>query len=400
MTTFRYRAYDSSGKSVAGEIEADGYKAAVEGIKNNGLYPADVDASEAEGRLWSRLKPVTSETLAVTTRQFSTLLGSGSTMTEALTVLAENTTSKRLGNTLVKLKEEVIGGSTLSTAMGAHPGIFSPFYCGLVSSGEASGSMDSVLGELADYLESRAQTVRELKTALAYPLLMLVVGITVLAFLFIFVIPKITRIFTDTGTDLPLITVLLIWCTEMVVSYWPLIIAVGVVTVTVWLRYRTHPRVTKTLDRLLLKSPWAGPLATCFYVSTMTRTLGSLLSGGVPLLGALEITKGVVNNTEYKLVLDSAIEECAEGASLAESLKREGRVPSMVLHMISVGEKSGSLDSMLVKTAESYEEQFSNGLKRAIALIEPLMLLAMGLIVGLIVLAILLPIFELNQIVR
>jgi general secretion pathway protein F len=132
----------------------------------------------------------------------------------------------------------------------------------------------------------------------------------------------------------------------------------------------------------------------------MTRTLGSLLSGGVPLLGALEITKGVVNNTEYKLVLDSAIEECAEGASLAESLKREGRVPSMVLHMISVGEKSGSLDSMLVKTAESYEEQFSNGLKRAIALIEPLMLLAMGLIVGLIVLAILLPIFELKQIVR
>ncbi len=400
MTTFRYRAYDTSGKSIAGSIEADGYKSAVDGIKKSGLFPTDVNEAEVTDTLLSRLTPLSSEKLALTTRQFSTLLASGSTMTEALGVLSENTSDKRLSIVLLKLREDVVGGATLSKAIAGHPDIFSPFYCGLVSSAEASGNMDTVLSGLADYLEARARTIRELKTALTYPALMLLVGTVVLAFLFVFVVPKITRIFEETGTALPWITRVLIWVTGAALTYWPLLLIATAASIAVWVKYRRHPALRPFVDRFILNLPWVGPLATSFYIATMTRTLGSLLSGGVQLLGALEITKGVLNSVQFKKVIDKAITECAEGSSLSASLKSEHRVPSLVTHMVNVGEKSGNLEKMLLSTATSYEEQFSAGLKRSITLIEPLMILGMGLVVGLIVLAILLPIFELNQIIR
>ncbi len=400
MTTFRYSAYDTAGKSRTGSVEADGYKSAIEEIKKNGLYPTDVKTAGSEGGFFSRVKPISAETLALTTRQFSTLLLSGTPLTEALSILSENCANRRLGGVLLKLKEGVVGGATLSSAMAAHPEIFSPFYRGLISSAEVSGGMETVLLELADYLESRARTLRELKTALTYPVLMLAVGVIVVGFLFVFVVPKITRIFEESNNSLPLITTVLIFITDTVLRYWPLFILAVAGLAAGSKKYYRHKRVRPYLDRLLLRTPWVGKLASSFFISTMCRTLGSLLSGGVPLLGALEVTKGVLSNVEYKRIMDTAIQECAEGSALSASLKNSSNIPSMVAHMINVGEKSGNLDSMLLTTAKSYEEQFSTGLKRAITLIEPLMILAMGLIVGLIVLAILLPIFELNQIIR
>ena len=294
MTTFRYRAYDTSGKSITGSIEADGHKSAVESIKKNGLFPTDVDEALAAETLLSKLKPLSSETLALTTRQFSTLLASGSTMTEALSVLSDNTADRRLGAVLLKIKDDVVGGSTLSGAIALHPKIFSPFYTGLVASAEASGSMDTVLSGLADYLEARSRTIRELKTALTYPVLMLLVGTAVLGFLFVFVVPKITRIFEDTGTALPWITRFLIWFTEATLTWWPLLFLVAGGALALRFRYRHIPALWKVIDRTVLKLPWVGPLAISFYIATMTRTLGSLLTGGVQLLTALEITKGVV----------------------------------------------------------------------------------------------------------
>jgi general secretion pathway protein F len=398
MPTYRYRAYDRTGSAVAGDIEAAGAKAAAEQLKDTGLFPIDVTSSEPAGR-WL-FKGFPAGVLALATRQLAVLLKTGTNLTEALGVLADNLTDERLKSIILKVKASVLEGSTLARALEAHPAVFSPFYRGLVNSGEATGALDQVLARLADYLETRARIVRDLKTALIYPVLMSFVGAGVLAFLFIFVIPKITRIFEDTESTLPLITLLLIGITNMVRYYWPLIIAAGVGGWFLFRRYRHNPGVRERLDRLILRLPLVKTLAVNFYISNLTRTLGSLLSGGVHLLRALEITRQAVNNTVFNRIIDGAIKDCTEGAPLSTALKRHAEIPSMTVHMISVGERGGNVDEMLLKTADVYEEEFTAGLTRAVTLMEPLLILAMGVVVGFIVLAILLPIFELNQIVR
>jgi general secretion pathway protein F len=398
MPTYRYRAYDKSGETVAGDIEAIGARDAAERLKDTGLFPIEVSGSEPAGR--TVFGGVGTQAVALATRQLSVLLKAGTNLTEALGVLADNLSDQRLKFIILKVKDSVLEGSTLAMALEAHPEVFSPFYRGLVSSGEATGSLDHVLARLADYLETRTRILRDLRTALIYPVLMCFVGAGVLAFLFIFVIPKITRIFEDTESTLPWVTVLLIGMTNIVRHYWPVIIVAAALGWFLFRRYRHNPRVKQTLDQLILRLPWLKTISTNFYVSNLTRTLGSLLSGGVHLLRALEITRQAVNNTVFNRIIDSAIKDCTEGAPLSSAFKKHREIPPIAVHMISVGERGGNMDEMLLKTADIYEEEFTAGLKRAVSLMEPLLILAMGVVVGFIVLAILLPIFELNQIVR
>lgn len=403
MPTFRYKAYNSAGKTIAGDIEAIGLKDAADRLKKTGLFPVEVTESVAGGGgVAARLgyTGIGSESVALVTRQLSTLLSAGTPLAEALGVLAENVASPALKSVIIKIREDVTGGSSLAAALGAHPRVFSNFYQGLVASGEATGALDGVLARLADYLEARTRIVRDLWTALTYPILMCVVGMGVLSFLFIFVIPKITRIFEDTETVLPWITVVLLWITGAFRSYWPLLLLViggGLLAAN---RYWGNPRLKAAKDRFVLRAPWFGRLATGFYISNMARTLGNLLRGGVPLIKALDITKDVLNNTVYDRILLGAEEDCTGGGSLSASLRKHPEVPPLVAHMVSVGEKSGNLDEMLIKAADSYETEFNNSLKRAVSLAEPLLILVMGVVIGFIVLAILLPIFQLNQVIR
>lgn len=399
MPTFKYRAYNDTGKAVSGDIEAAGSRDAAERLKKGGLYPIDVTEAGLP-RTGLVKRGVAAEQLALTTRQLSTLLATGTNLSDALEVLAENTTNAVLKPIVLRVRERVMEGGTLSRALESYPEVFSPFFRGLVASGEAGGSLDKSLARLADYLETRSKIVRDLKTALVYPALMSVVGAGVLVFLLIFVIPKITRIFEDTDATLPLITVVLIWLAGLVSRYWPLIPAVIAGGVLAYNRLRGSRWLKAFLDVAVLKAPWFGDIAASFYVASMTRTLGSLLKGGVGLLTALEITKTAVNNSVYGHILEMAASDCTGGGSLSASLKRHPEVPPIVAHMASVGEKGGNLDDMLLRASEAYEEEFGTGLKRTIALVEPLMILAMGVVIGTIVLAILLPIFELNQIVR
>lgn len=399
MSTFRYRAYNEAGKSVAGTIDASGFNDAVRLLKETGLFPVDVEKAAARRR-WFDLEGISSRLLALTTRQLATLLSSGTSLSEALAILAANTPNAKLKDIIVKVNESVTGGSSLARALEPYPDVFSSFYRGLVMAGEASGSLDRVLPRLADYLETRAKIADDVKAALTYPALMTLVGAGVLTFLFIFVIPRITRIFEDTGSALPFITVVLIRLANVLGRWWPLIfISIGA---SVWAGSRRLKSGggKELADRLVLRLPWFGPLATGFYVSTLARTLGSLLNGGVGLLKALDITSEVVGNTVFKVALTDAREECMGGASLSSSLKKHRAIPPIAAHMVNVGERSGTLGDMLLKTAEAYELEFNSGVKRTLNLLEPFLILAMGLAVGLIVLAILLPIFELNQIVR
>ncbi len=401
MPTYRYKAYNNAGRTVAGNIDATGTREAADRLKEGGLYPVEVVEAAHHRTLLARLTPagVPPRVLALATRQIATLITTGTPLAEALGVVAENTADPRLRPAIRNVREQVTGGSSLASAMGAHPRIFSRFYRGLVASGEASGTLGPVLDRLAEYLESRARITSELWTAITYPILMVAVGAGVLSFLFVFVIPKITRIFEDSATALPWITVVLIAIADAISTFWPVaIILIGALILGAG-RFRSSERVRAWADHILLKLPVAGPMAAGFFAASMARTLGSLLRGGVNLIKALEITREVVGNRDFGRVIDRAIEDCTGGGMLSESLKRSGVVSPITVHMIGVGERGGNLDEMLLTAATAAESEFESGLKRLISLAEPIMVLIMGVVIGLIVLAILLPIFELNQLV-
>lgn len=401
MPTFSYKAYDRSGRSTTGDIEAEGLRQARERLRADGLIPAEITEAglkgAAPGRAWTR--KISSSVLALTTRQLGTLLASGSNLSEALEVVASTTENRTLKAVLANVRDDVVEGRSLSGAMEDHPAVFSSFYRGLVAAGEASGTLDGSLARLADYLEARARIIQETKSALTYPILMTLVGTLVVAFLFIFVMPRIIRIFEDTEAALPLITQVLVGVTGIVSTWWPLglvIIAAGAKGASMAFK---NPATRARIDSLVLKAPWLGRLATGFYVANLSRTLGSLLKSGVPLLKALEVTRGAVNNSVYEKLLTDAAADCTEGSPLSTSLKKHPPVPRVLTHMAAIGERSGTLDDMLLKAADTFEQEYSAEVKRALTLLEPLLVLAMGVVVGFLVLAIILPIFQLNQMV-
>lgn len=401
MPTFRYKAYNSVGRTIAGDIDAAGLKDAVQQLKNIGLYPAKIDEAENDAPAWLFFrKGLSPQSLALTTRQLATLVASGTPLMEALGVLIENTENPGIKKAFARVKESVAEGSSFTRALEASPDVFSPFYRGLAAAGEASGTLDKALPRLADYLETRARVMREVKAALTYPVLMTFVGALVLGFLFVFVIPKITRIFEETSTTLPLITVILLKATGFARAAWPYALALIAALAVPISRFARAPKWIEFRKRSMFKVPWFGKLARDFYITGFTSTLGSLLSSGIQMLKALEITKDALSHPVYNEIIDSAIRDCTAGGSLSSSLKKSPHVPAIVAHMASVGEKGGNLDEMLLRASNAYESEFDAGVKKALHLMEPVLILTMGVVVGFIVLAILLPIFELNQAIR
>jgi len=396
MPIFRYRAYDGAGSEVVGTLDAVGLQDAVKKLKSDGLYPKEV--TELRSGSTRRLS-ISAQELAMATRQLGTLLKAGASITEALDVLAVERGGGKLGPVLLSVNEAVSHGSSLAGALESYPTIFPGVYCGMVAAGEASGSLDEVLSRLAEYLETKARIVQEVRTALIYPLFMVLVGAVVLSFLFIFVIPKIMVVFEDREAAMPFITTILLAIANMMRSFWPLLILLTAGGVLGIRHAVKRPFWRGFIDRNLLRVPVVGRLIVHFYIANLTRTLGTLLHGGLPMLASLEITRRAMEHTVFRGVVERAIKGVTEGAPLSASFAVEEVTPHIVSHMITIGERSGNLDEMLLKASESYEEEFESGVKRSLALLEPILILLMGLVVGFIVLAILLPIFELNQIV-
>ncbi|MFQ5586484.1 MAG: type II secretion system F family protein [Thermodesulfobacteriota bacterium] len=396
MSQFRYKAYDGTGSEASGTLDAARLQDAIQKLKNDGLYPKEVTEllPGASGRV-----SVTAQELAMTTRQLGTLLKAGASLTEALDVVARERGSARLGAVMLRVNEAVSQGSSLAGALETYPSIFPGVYRGMVAAGEASGSLDEVLARLADYLETRARIARDVRAALIYPLFMIIAGCGVLSFLFIFVIPKIMVVFEDSSATMPFITIVLLSIAHLLRTIWPLLLLVTVLSIFGIRFALRRPDGKGALDRWSLKVPVVGRLIAHFSIANLTRTLGTLLQGGLPILRSLEITKGAMDNTVFKGVVERAIKGVTEGAPLSASIEREEVAPRIVSHMITIGERGGNLGEMLLKASETYEQEFENGVKRALTLLEPLLILLMGVVVGFIVLAILLPIFELNQIV-
>jgi general secretion pathway protein F len=320
------------------------------------------------------------------------MLSSGVPLMDALNSLSEENKGY-WKNMLVNIKEKVAGGSSLSKALEEYGNIFPAFYVNMVAAGEASGNLDKVLSRMAGFMEAQENLKSKVRASMIYPFFMICVGFIVLSFLFAFVIPKITRIFKDTATALPFITVVLITISDIFQRYWWLLIGILLAGITGFKRMREKKRVF--LDKLILRLP--GNILQSLYYGRFARTLGFLLEGGLPVLRALELSAKSIGNQVLEMRVMEAGKHVAEGARLSASL--EG-FPPVLLQLISTGERSGQLIEILKNAADSYEEEFSRRVQKALSLLEPALILFMGLIVGLIVLAVLLPIFQLNQLVK
>ncbi|MBI5588819.1 MAG: type II secretion system F family protein [Deltaproteobacteria bacterium] len=400
MPIFQYRAYDSLGKEVLGSIEAVSVREAAERVRKDGLFPRDLRVQGGQGGALTRRRPVSLNDLAAATRQLSSLLSSGTTLFDALTLLVNEEENVSLKGALIAVKDGVTAGSSLSSALEAHPGIFPEIYVRAVEAGEAGGALDGALIRLSEYLDARARVYARVRTALIYPALMLVVGAGVLFFLFLFVVPKITSIFEDTKSALPLVTRVLVAMVHVVTGYWPLLVLAGAgLSFAGWRAIKT-PGGMGAAQRFLLGAPFLGKLFTRFYMANFARTLGSLLSSGVPIINALEMTRRVLHHSVFDEALARTVMEVTEGATLSASMRKTGAFPGILTHMVATGERSGELDKLLLKSADNYEREFEVSVERSLSLLEPAIVLVMGVVVGFIVLAILLPIFELNQVIR
>ena len=402
MPLFDYVGFNARGQRAAGTVDAAGRKAAAQLLRDQGIYPTSLEAAGAVRTrdlrgLFRRGQTVAVAELAAATRQLATMISAGLALDDALATVAEQAEIPLLHQTLTSLREAVRQGESLHAALANYPRLFPEIYVNIVHVGEDSGTLDQALHRLADFLEGQARIKSRIQAALAYPVLMTFVGVGVLGFLFTFVVPKITRMLDDMGQALPWPTVLLIQANRILTGYWWLFLLLLAAALYGLDRYRRTTRGQQHLDRLLLDLPVVGRLQLLIATARFARTLAILLGNGVPLLRALEISRNLLGNSNLRQAIETAGRRVQEGGSLAGALRESALFPPMLTQVTAAGEKSGQLEEMLTRVADSYEHQTDLAITGLLSLLEPLMILVMGGVVGFVVLAILLPIFQASQ---
>ncbi len=408
MSVFEYVALDEKGHERKGFVDAPGATVARQQLREEGIYPVDIhparekNASALAGALEiGFFQKVTAKEVSVFTRQLSTLLGAGIPLVPSFSVLLAQTKKPILQKILAQIRADLNEGKSLTSSMEKFPRIFPPFYINMVKAGEASGTINLVLERLADFSENQQALLSKIRSALAYPLIMLLVGSLVIFLLMTFVVPRITEIFSDMKQTLPFITVVLIAVSHFLKSFWWLIGLVAAAAIAAFKYLTTGTEAGRRFwDSIRLKAPVWGQVNLKIAIARFARTLATLLQSGVPLLAAMEIVRNVVNNISIGEMIGRAAKDVEEGQSLASPLAASGLFPPMVTEMIAVGEQSGSLEKMLNRIAVSYETEVQSDIMVMTSLLEPLMILMMGLLVGFIVFSILLPIFEMNQLIK
>jgi general secretion pathway protein F len=406
MPVFEYKGVTSQGRKVSGVQDGEGLKSVKAKLKKDGIIVLEIRESSsaraarkgtASFTIGSRVKLAD---LATATRQLATLLSSGLPLMEALSVLVEQEEMETLKAALSSVRDSVREGSTLADALKANPKVFSQLYMNMVSAGEASGTLEITLDRLADFLDEQVRFRGRISAALAYPAFMTVIGVGMLFFIFSFVMPRIVGMFQDMKQQLPFITVLLLAIVKFLSNFWWLLLLAAAVGAYYFRRYARTPAGRENIDARLLRLPVFGNLIRMIAVSRFTRTLGTLLQSGVPTLAALDIVKSVVGNSVLANAVHQARENVREGEPIADPLKRSGLFPPVVVQMVAVGEKSGELEKMLLKISDSFDRTVETRLTGLMALLEPVIILTMGLIIGFVVIAIMLPMLEMSTGVR
>ena len=405
MPVFAYKALDQSGRSVEGLKEADSPRTLRTVLRRDGLFLTDVTGErqaraaspEVNVRRWvgGRVK---ADDVAVATRQLAVLVNAGIPLVEALTALVEQVEHERLKRVLSAVKQRVNEGSSLAEALAQHPKAFSSLYVNMIRAGESSGALDVVLFRLADFTETQARLKAKVLGTLTYPAAMMIIGAVIMGILFTVVIPKITKVFEDTKVVLPWTTRFLIGFSTFVHDWWWALGLLVAAAVYAFLRWRRTPAGRARWDIWVLDAPIFGPLVRQVAVARFSRTLATLLKSGVPLLTAMDIVRNIVGNTRLAAVIEEARESIKEGESIAAPLKRSGEFPPLVYHMIAIGEKSGELEEMLGNVANAYDSQVETKIAALTSLLEPVMIVVMGVAVAFIVFSILMPILQINTI--
>jgi len=398
MAVFEYRALEKSGKTVRGVVDADSPTAARRKLRDQDLYPTKVEESFVGASRTSELALgfISPRDLALLTRQLAVLLKAGMPLAEALNALMEQTPKARLRKIVYDARSRVLEGVSFADALHAHASVFSPLYVNMIRAGEASGSLEVVLDRLANILEHHAKLRAKVLSTLAYPSFMVVFAIGIISFLTFVIVPRITQLFERQDQELPPLTKALIGTTDFVGAYWWALVGGIVLLFALWRYWVSLPAGRKTWDRMKLGFPLYGDLHLKLVSGRIARILGTMLQSGLTMMRALDVVSTVIQNTYIEGVLDDVKAEVRRGGGLAQPLKAAGIFPPLLIHMSELGQRSGELESMLLRAAETFEDDVQLTVDAIVSLLEPIIIVVMGVFVGLLVLSILLPILNMS----
>jgi len=408
MPVYEYKALNRAGKRLKGIVDADSAMAARHKLRDLKVFPVALEETSSKPRslpsgqisvssIFRRVKPVE---LSAMTRQLATLMGAGISLVSSLEALIAQITNPLLKKIMAHIKESVNEGNSLAFSLSQHPKQFSEVYINMVRAGEASGSLDLVLGRLAEFSEHREALKGRLRAAMVYPIIMSIIGVLALMLIVTFVVPKFVEVFSEMERALPLPTLLVIGASNILKSFWWVILLFLTIATIAFRQFIKSPRGKYIWDGIKLGAPVVGLVNIKMAMARFGRTLGSLVQSGVPLISSLEIVRNIVNNNLIADDIKGAMDEIQEGKSLAVPLAKSKRFPPVVVQMISVGEQSGELEKMLNKIADIYEQEVESQIMAMTSMLEPVMILVMAVIVGFIAFSVLLPILEMSQIVH
>jgi type IV pilus assembly protein PilC len=392
---FEWEGKDKNGKPVRGEMRAGG-----EAMVSASLRRQGVMVNKVKKRRMSGGKAIKQKDIAVFTRQLSTMMKAGVPLIQSFDIVARGSTNAKMTRLLTDIRSDVETGTSLSAAFRKHPLYFDALYCNLVEAGEAGGILETLLDRLAIYQEKTMAIKNKIKSALIYPIAVITVAFIVLAVIMIFVIPAFEDVFKNFGADLPAPTLVVIAISKIFVKYWYLIFGIGGGGIYFFMQtWKRSIKMQKYMDRLLLKVPVFGDLIFKSSVARWTRTLSTMFAAGVPLVEALDSVGGASGNAVFAEATEKIQKDVSTGSALTTSMQATGVFPVMVLQMCAIGEESGSLDAMLGKAAEFYEDEVDEAVKGLSSLMEPFIIVILGTLIGGIVVSMYLPIFKLGQVV-
>jgi type IV pilus assembly protein PilC len=402
MATYVFRAIDVAGASAKGEVEAASKQAVADQLKARGLVVVDISdkhkSKEINIALFERMK---AGDLTVMTRQLATMIASGMTLLRALYVLEQQTESRPLRDAVVGVRKDVEAGLLFSSALARHPKIFSPLFVAMVESGESGGRLAEALMRVADQLEKDDALRRQVKSAMIYPTVIFSFAGIVLIAMVAFLIPVFEKTFKDFGSDLPPITKFTVGLSHLITGKWYLLIGVVVLAVVAFRRWKRSSWGRPQWDAIRLKFPFKiGPVVQKIALARWSRTLSSLVASGVPILQAIEITGRTAGNAVVERAMDDVTASVKSGGTISAPLRDAPVFPAMVVQMVGVGEETGALETMLSKVADFYEDEVATAVKGLTSLLEPLMIIVVGGIVGFIVISMYMPLFRVYDAIR
>jgi type IV pilus assembly protein PilC len=402
---YQYQVRDKSGKTINGTLEAPNEKAVAAKLREMGYAPVSISQEKA-GALQKELtipgfgSKVGTDDLAVFSRQFATMINSGVSLIRSLNILAQQTENKKLAEVIREVRNDVEEGQALSDSVAKHPDIFPKLYVAMVRAGETAGMLDSVLLRVADTMESDLALKRKIKSAMTYPVVVLIMAVVLTGIMLVFIVPTFVGMFESLGGELPLPTKVLLFLSGLLRSFWYVIMFLPVLAWQGFKRARKHPDIRFQLDRLKLKFPVFGTLFHKIALSRFSRNLGTLLRAGVPILTALEITADTVNNGVISNATNDVKMSVKEGESVAGPLAQHAVFPPMVVQMLAVGEETGAMDEMLVKISDFYDDEVTAMTESLTAMLEPLMIGVLGGLVGAMVISLYLPMFKIFDLIQ